>query len=159
MRQMIREANPSDYVTMDALFRSSARAFCSRSYGRQVIENWAGKPWPDRFRKSKESGDEQYVLTMDGNVVCFGSINLESHTLVSLFVSPHHSGKGVGECMIKFLLERAASSGIGVLKVDSSLNAVNFYVRHGFMEVSRSMYCTKNGVEMESVQMERKLSQ
>lgn len=154
---MIREANPSDYVAMDALFRRSAKAFCSRSYGSQVIEDWAGAPWPDRFRKSKESGDEQYVIIIDGDVVCFGSINLERHTLVSLFVSPRHSGKGIGERMVKFLLERAASSGIEVLKIDSSLNAVNFYVRHGFMEISRSMYRTKNGVEMESVQMERKL--
>lgn len=154
---MIREANPSDYDAMDALFRSSARAFCSRSYSSQVIENWAGQPWPDRFRKSKDSGDQQYVLVGDGNVVCFGSINLERHTLVSLFVSPQHSGKGIGERMIKFLLERAASSGIEWIKLDSSLNAVNFYVRHGFREIGRSMYRTTNGVEMESVQMEREL--
>lgn len=55
------------------------------------------------FFKSKESGDELYVFTIDGSVVCFGSINLEHHKLVSLFVSPEQSGKGIGQCMLEFL--------------------------------------------------------
>ncbi|WP_373568204.1 GNAT family N-acetyltransferase [Marinimicrobium sp. ABcell2] len=154
---MIREANASDYDAMDNVFRVSAKAFCSRSYACQVIASWAGEPWPDRFLKSKESGDEQYVFTLEGKVVCFGSVNLGSHKLVSLFVSPEHSGKSIGQSMLEFLVARAESSGIPALKLDSSLNAVSFYERHGFTEIGRSMYRTKNGVEMESVQMEQKL--
>jgi|SRR5690554_2754370 len=154
---MIREANISDHIAMDEVFRASAKAFCSRSYENRVIESWAGEPWPNRFLKNKESGDEQYVFTIDGNVVCFGSINLERHTLVSLFVSPEQSGKGIGQRMLEFLLERAASSGIPVVKIDSSLNAASFYKRHGFIEMGQSIYRTQNGVEIGSVQMERKL--
>lgn len=154
---MIRDANTSDYDAMDGVFRASAKAFCSRSYDSQVIESWAGEPSPGRFLKSKESGDEQYVFTIDGNVVCFGSINPERHKLVSLFVSPEQSGKGIGQSMLDFLVTRAKSWGIPILKVDSSLNAVSFYKRHGFTETSRSMYRTQNGVDMESVQMKRKL--
>lgn len=157
MQQMIREANASDYDFMDGVFRASAKAFCSRSYDSQVIASWSGEPWPGRFLKNKESGDEQYVFTIDGSVVCFGSINLEHHKLVSLFVSPEQSGKGIGQSMLEFLFTRAESSGIPVLKIDSSLNAVSFYKRHGFTETFRSIYRTQNGVEMESVQMERKL--
>ncbi len=154
---MIREANSSDYYVMDGVFRDSAKAFCSRSYDSQVIANWSGEPWPSRFLKSKESGDEQYVFTHEGSVVCFGSINLERRKLVALFVSPEQSGKGIGQSMLEFLVARAESSGISILKVDSSLNAVSFYERHGFTEISRSMHRTQNGVAMESVQMERKL--
>lgn len=154
---MIREADISDYDAMDRVFRASATALCSRSYSSQVIESWAGEPLPGRFVKNKESGDEQYVFTVAGNVAGFGSINLEHHKLVSLFVSPEQSGKGIGQSMLEFLVARAESSGIPVLKIDSSLNAVNFYKRHGFAETGRSMYRTQNGVEMESVQMERRL--
>jgi len=157
VRQMIREANASDYEVMDEVFRASAKAFCSRSYDSQVIESWAGEPSPDRLLRNKESGDELYVFTIDGSVVCFGSINLEDHKLVSLFVSPEQSGKGIGQSMLEFLVARVKSSGTPALKVDSSLNAVSFHRRHGFTEISRSMYRTQNGVDMASVQMERKL--
>ena len=154
---MIREANSSDYIVMDKIFRVSAKEFCSRSYNKQIIESWAGTSWPDRFCKNSESGDEQYVFTISGKVVCFGSINLEQQTLVSLFVYPEQSGKGIGQSMLEFLVSRVISMNISVLKIDSSLNAVNFYQRHGFVEVGRSIYKTKNGVDMESVQMERNL--
>ena len=154
---MIREASISDYIAMDKVFRASARTFCSRSYNNQVIESWTGTPSPDRFHKNNESGDEQYVFTIADKVVCFGSINLKRHTLVSLFVSPEQSGKGIGQSMLEFLVARAVSSEIPVLKIDSSLNAANFYKRHGFIETGQSIYKTQNGVSIESVQMERKL--
>lgn len=154
---MIREAHASDYEIMDGIFRVSVKVFCARSYDSQVIASWSGEPWPGRFLKNKENGDEQYVFTIDDSVVCFGSINLERHKLVSLFVSPDQSGGGIGQSMLEFLVTRAKESGIRVLKVDSSLNAVSFYERHGFREICRSRYLTQNGVEMESVQMERKL--
>ncbi len=155
---MIRKANISDYTAMDEVFRASANAFCTRSYNSQVIESWAGTPWPERFHENNKNGDDQYVFTINGKVVCFGSINLERHTLVSLFVSPEQSGKGIGKSMLEFLVARAISSDILVLKIDSSLNAVSFYKRHGFIETGRSNYRTRNGVDIESVQMERKLS-
>ena len=59
--------------------------------------------------------------------------------------------------MLEHLLGRAASAGLGVLKLDSSLNAVNFYLRHGFTEVGRSKYTTQSGAQIDSVQMERVL--
>lgn len=155
---MIRKADTADYAVMDTIFRAAAKAFCSRSYDSQVISSWAGEPSPGRFLKGKDSGDEQYVFSLDGSVVCFGSINLEHHKLVSLFVAPEQSGKGIGQSMLEFLVARAESAGVAVLKVDSSLNAVSFYQRHGFTEISRSLYRTQNGVEMESVQMERNLN-
>ncbi len=152
---MIREAKISDYIAMDNVFRVSAKKFCSRSYSSQVIESWAGSPWPERFHKNKEGGDDQYVYVVHGEIVCFGSLNLEKHTLVSLFVSPEQSGKSIGQIMLDFLVSKAVSSEISVLKIDSSLNAANFYKRHGFIETGQSTYRTQNGVNIESVQMER----
>ena len=89
--------------------------------------------------------------------MCFGCINLSSGKLVSLFVQPEFSGQRVGQLMLEYLLDRAASAGLGVLKLDSSLNAVNFYRRHGFTEVGRSKYKTQSGVQLDSVHMDRVL--
>ncbi|MDP5188907.1 GNAT family N-acetyltransferase [Rheinheimera baltica] len=151
---MIREAKPSDYESMDSVFRASAKKLCTASYDKEVIEAWAGKSWPERFVKGAKEGNNQYVLLKDDVVVCFGSINLEKKLLVSLFVSPEFVGQGVGQIMIEFLLDMAKSKGVEVLHLDSSLNAVNFYSRNGFKEKARCKYKTQNGVLMESVQME-----
>ena len=154
---MIRIAKPADYAAMDAGFRASAKAFCSQSYGAALIEAWAGQPWPDRFKLAEERGDDQYVFTRDGRIVCFGSINLLSGKLVSLFVHPEFSGQDIGRLMLEYLVDRAVAAGIKVLKLDSSLNAVNFYKRHGFSEVGSSKYTTSSGLQMDSVQMERRI--
>lgn len=152
---MIREAKPSDYQDMDAVFRASAKAFCSGKYDPSIIDDWAGRPWPDRFSIGRKNGDEHYVLTVGGAIICFSSINLQRQALVSLFVLPEYSGQGVGQRMIGFMVERAVEAGLHVLKLDSSLNAVSFYRKQGFTEVGRSKYLTRSGIYMDSVQMVR----
>jgi len=74
--------------------------------------------------------------------------------LLSLFVSPDHAGKGIGQDMIKFLFKKASDAGVKVLKVDSSLNAANFYLRNGFVELSKNDFTTQNGVVLGSMKME-----
>jgi GNAT superfamily N-acetyltransferase len=151
---MIRIAKPTDYAEMDSVFRASAKSFCSGSYDAATIEEWAGQAWPDRFKLGKEKGDEQYVFTREGRIICFGCINLSSEKLVSLFVHPEFSGRNIGRMMLKYVIDRTATAGIKVLKLDSSTNAVNFYKRHGFLEIGRSKYKTQSGLQMDSVQME-----
>jgi GNAT superfamily N-acetyltransferase len=156
---MIRIAHPTDYAVMDSVFRTSAKDFCSRSYNAAILKEWAGQAWPDRFTLGKEAGDEQYVFTRDGRIIGFGCINLSSEKLVSLFVHPAFSGQGVGQMMLEYVIGRSKTAGIKVLKLDSSVNAVNFYKRHGFSEVGRSKYKTQSGLLMDSVQMELALDE
>lgn len=151
---MIRKAKKADYNAMDSVFRAAAKQLCIASYDMEIIDAWAGKCWPERFVKSANDGNHQYVLLIDDVVVCFGSINLEKQLLVSLFVSPDYAGQGLGQRMIEFLISLAKHSGVELLQIDSSLNAVSFYSRNGFREKGRSKFKTLNGVFMESVQME-----
>lgn len=155
---MIRVAETSDYKEMDAVFRASAKALCIKEYGSQTIEAWAGEAKPERFVHSAEEGSEQYVTLLGGKVVCFGELNIEKQLLLSLFVSPEHAGKGVGQEMIEFLLGKARSAGVKVLRVDSSVNAAKFYARNDFIEKSKSEFATQSGVVLESVKMECALS-
>ena len=151
---MIRAAKISDYRAMDDIFRASAKALCASDYGSEVIEAWAGKPWPERFVRGAEDGDKQYVTVLEDGLVCFGVLNVEKRLLVSLFVSPGCVGKGVGQAMLEFLFEKARAADVKVLLVDSSLNAADFYVRNGFVEQHRSEFTTYNGTVLPSVHME-----
>ena len=155
---MIREASPSDYEAMETVFRTSAQRLCRDSYDNQIIDEWTGEYWPERFAKSANEGNEQYVLLHDQQVVCFGSLNLEKSLLVSLFVHADSAGQGLGQKMIEFLFARAKNKGLEKLTLDSSLNALSFYLKNGFVETGRSKYQTQSGLYMESVQMQCQLN-
>lgn len=154
---MIRAAETSDFDVMDAVFRASAKALCVGAYDVDTVAAWAGDPWPDRFIRSVEEGNQQYVLEIDNRVVCFGAIHIEQQRLVSLFVDPAYAGKGLGQSMFDYLLAQAKSAGVSELQLDSSLNAVTFYARNGFVEQSRGQFSTQGGVVLGSVQMSRTL--
>ncbi len=154
---MIRAAIKEDYTEMDIVFRASAQQLCVEAYGSDIVNAWVGQPYPERFVLGKESGDEQYVLLLEGKVVCFGAINIEKQLLESLFVTPSNVGSGLGSELLEFLIERATKAGVSILRLDSSLNAVNFYARNGFTEQRKSEFLTKSGVVLKSVIMERAL--
>jgi N-acetylglutamate synthase-like GNAT family acetyltransferase len=151
---MIRVASKSDYTEMDSVFRSSAEALCVRDYDNKTVLDWVGEARPERFVHSANDGCTQYVKVLENKVTCFGELNIEKQLLLSLFVSPDYAGKGMGQEMIEFLFAKASEAGIKILKVDSSLNAANFYCRNGFVEQSKSDFTTQNGVVLASIKME-----
>ena len=155
---MIRVADKSDYTDMDSVFRSSVEALCVRDYDSEVLLDWIGEAKPERFELSANDGCTQYVKILKGVIACFGELNIEKQLLLSLFDSPNYAGKGIGQEMIEFLFTKASAAGIKVLKVDSSLNAANFYLRNGFVELSKCDFTTQNGVVLESIKMECALS-
>ncbi len=155
---MIRVADKSDYVDMDSVFRSSAQSLCIRDYDSKLVLSWVGEARPERFELSSKDGCTQYVKILNGIIACFGELNIKKQLLLSLFVSPDYAGQGIGQEMIEFLFVKARAAGIKVLKVDSSLNAANFYLRNGFVEISKCDFTTQSGVVLESIKMESELS-
>jgi GNAT superfamily N-acetyltransferase len=155
---MIRVANQSDYIEMDSVFRASAKALCISAYDSQTVLDWVGEARPERFVQSAKEGCTQYVNIVENKVTCFGELNISKQLLLSLFVMPEYAGMGIGQEMIQFLLTKASEAGIKTLKLDSSLNAANFYLRNGFVEQSKSDFTTQNGIVLESIKMECVLS-
>jgi len=155
---MIRIAVNTDYIEMDEVFRASAKALCIREYGRKTVLDWAGEARPERFTHSAPEGCGQYVKVLKNKIVCFAELNIEKQLLLSLFVSPNHAGKGLGQEMLEYIFAKASAAGIKVLHVDSSLNAANFYLRNGFIKQSKSDFTTSNGTVLKSIKMSRVLS-
>ena len=153
----IRQATPADHTAMDAIFRRSAKALCLGSYDADTLEAWAGAPWPERFQVSTDNGNEQYVILTGELLVGFGALHIGNKQLVSLFIDPAVAGQGVGHTLLEYLFAQAKAAGLTHLHVDSSLNAVSFYARHGFVEQDRGEFTTQGGVRMASVQMLRQL--
>jgi Acetyltransferase (GNAT) domain len=63
----------------------------------------------------------------------------------------------VASALFKTLEAKARELGMKVLRMDSSLIAVPFYVRHGFRELERGTHRLADGLMMIYVSMEKRL--
>ena len=78
---------------------------------------------------------------------------------ISYFISPKHTGKGIGTAMLLYLVTQARQSGLtSILASVSSLNedSIRFHSKNGFVECGR--FCqvgTKKGQVFDVVYMQR----
>ncbi|MGI2067523.1 GNAT family N-acetyltransferase [Shewanella sp. MF08487] len=83
-----------------------------------------------------------------------GSIMLDEPyaQLEALFVAPDAMGIGVGKALLQFIETMAFNQGIAQLRLESTLNAVDFYRHCGFggegLEED-SIYCSPRGIALE----------
>ena len=73
--------------------------------------------------------------------------------ILAVFVDPAYKRKGLGAALLKKAWEQAAGS-VGVVCLESTLNATLFYEQFGFHEVGRST-ARRNDVDVPVVIMER----
>jgi putative acetyltransferase len=91
-----------------------------------------------------------------GRVLGFGEL-VPPETLGAIYVAAPAGRHGVASALFKTLEAKARELGMKVLKMDSSLTAVPFYVRHGFRELQRRTHRLADGLIMACVHMERRL--
>ena len=73
--------------------------------------------------------------------------------VVAVYVDPPGIRQGVGSALLRHALDQARLAHSGPVRVESTLNAIGFYAKHGFREIGRGT--TKRGlVEVPIVRME-----
>jgi predicted N-acetyltransferase YhbS len=73
-----------------------------------------------------------------------GFVDAEPGEVTRLFLLREASGTGLGAELLKIGIANAHAPGLRIIKVESTLNAENFYKRHGF--VSRTQGVFSHGV-------------
>jgi phosphinothricin acetyltransferase len=102
----------------------------------------------------------------DGKIMGFGMLRAHnpiptfSHTAeITYFIKPEYTGKGLGTCMLAYLIEEGKGTNItSVLASISSLNegSIAFHKKHGFKECGRFQgICRKKGQVLDVVWMQR----
>jgi GNAT superfamily N-acetyltransferase len=79
------------------------------------------------------SQKRQMLVAIDDSKIV-GTGSLQNDTVYSLFVDPDQIGKGVGKQLMQELEELAKNNHVTLLKVPSSLTAIGFYTRLGFVK-------------------------
>ena len=127
----VRVATPEDAEAIHLLHTRSVRALCVGDYSTDQIERWIEGRTPEGYLPAIEEGT-MIVATVGSQVVGFG--HGEPGRVRAVFVDPDAAGRGVGSRLLREALRLA---GRGPVLLESTLNAVAFYARHGFREIER----------------------
>jgi Acetyltransferase (GNAT) domain len=150
-RALINDATDLLHVHRDAVFTKAAGF-----YDQTTLEYWSPSVTPER------------VACMEQDIADPDSIGLVAHTeteilgfaltlfseLSTLYVKPNPIGH-VGHVLLAEIEKQAYAVGIRFLVCDASLNAEEFYKRHGYKEIGREAYVSANGNPIPAIQMRK----
>jgi putative acetyltransferase len=159
--RIIRPAAVSDAQRILAVHRAAVLQTAGSAYGLDILNAWAASSDPDSVRKMGCIIASQAELVMvaeeDGVVAGFGSIVLALEELRAVYVHPNFSRCGIGGRILGSLQQLASHHQMSILKMDASLNAEAFYLKHGFDSVGRGEHVLQDGTRMACIRMQKTL--
>jgi N-acetylglutamate synthase-like GNAT family acetyltransferase len=121
------------------------------------IQAWAVPREASSYEESIRN-KEFFVAEYDGEIVGFGVLNQEIAEVEAVYVTPKAGGRGIGLDVLRKLEERASDLGLRELRLNSSLNAAEFYQKAGYVAQAPSKYRLLTGVEIACVPMLKRIS-
>ena len=124
-----RPANRSDVTILHDIRVAAIRQLSVTHLSPCDAEDWAGRGGVPRV-EGAIAKDEVWVALLDSAVV--GWIHRSDNSIEGLYVSPQAARQGVGTALVRLAEGHVAHAGEQFVVLESSLNAVGFYVRLGY---------------------------
>lgn len=124
-----RLANPSDVTSLHDIRVAAIRHLALTHLSGREAEDWAGRGGVPRVERAV-ANDEVWVALLALEVV--GWIHRAANSIEGLYVPPSAARRGVGTALVKLAESRIVQTGGQLVVLESSLNAVGFYVRLGY---------------------------
>jgi len=151
----VRRAVPKDCDGILAAHIEAIRELCKGEYSKSQLAAWADRLTPSGYLPAMEK-NVLLVAEVEGRVAGFAELAPSSGEIVAIYVHPRHARQGVGRQLFHALEQLAnGSGGVAALHLNSSLTAVPFYERLGFVAGAPSMHCLGNGIEIPCIPMFR----
>jgi len=151
----IRDARQDDIDEFKEVVSSSVTELCKGYYTPVQLEALLGQ-YPGRDVYTKWLKDRVLIVAIDENdIVGFAQFDPSLSSIEAVHVSPKHAGRGIGRNLVNEIEKKARSLGICKVTVDSSLNAVAFYSKCGYLRKGPGKYRCKSGIELETEMFEK----
>jgi ribosomal protein S18 acetylase RimI-like enzyme len=124
-----RPADRSDVTTLHDIRVAAIRHLSLTHLSQREADDWAGRGGIPRVERAI-TNDEVWVALLDPEVV--GWIHRSVNSIAGLYVSPRAARQGVGTALVRLAESRIAQTGEKLIVLESSFNAVGFYVRLGY---------------------------
>ena len=127
----IRKGQPSDKDGIWNVFLTSVLEHFRTHYENAEALSFANSIEPESFDDS--IGTRHTLIAEEGGkIVAFGQFNAEQSEVVSLYVAPGFTGRGLGQTLLRKFEDLAQENGSGWMQMGSTLNAVGFFEKEGY---------------------------
>src|SRR6185503_3791365 len=153
----IRRARREDCQFIGAVHTAAVGGIRTSLYTPEELRAWAVPRKPESYEELIGTR-EFFVAEMDDVIVGFGVLNQASAEVEAIYVNPGAGRRGIGLDVLRKLEERARSLKLEILRLNASLNAVQFYEKAGYIAQEPSKYRLLTGIEIACVPMVKLLS-
>lgn len=152
----IRKATQSDVESISVVHQTAVRAIGRGTYRDEEIDSWAQPKDLETYKRLIDERDF-FVAEEDDNIKGFAILDPANALIEAVYVSPDQGRRGIGLKLMRKLEERARELQLHELRLNSSLNAVSFYERAGYVAHEPSKYTLPTGLQIACVPMTRPL--
>lgn len=125
----IRRAEATDVEALARIRRSAILALAVPAMSREQAEQWATRATADRVARAMR--DHDVWVAVEGAPI--GWVEIDRDRVAALYVAPSCSRRGVGSVLLARAEASIRSSGYEMARLESSPNAVQFYLRRGYV--------------------------
>lgn len=125
----IRRAEAADEETLASVRRSAILALAAPAISPEQAEKWATRVAADRITRAIR--EHNVWVAVEGAAI--GWVEVDRDRVAALYVSPSCSRRGVGSVLLALAETYIVSCGYATARLDSSQNALDFYLRRGYL--------------------------
>ena len=125
----IRRAEAADEDALASIRRRAILTLAVTVMSREQAERWAARGAADRVARAMREHD--VWVAVEGAAI--GWVEVDRDRVAALYVSPSCSRRGVGSALLTFAEVFIRSSGYTTARLESSQNALDFYLRRGYL--------------------------
>ncbi|MHA3774439.1 GNAT family N-acetyltransferase [Verrucomicrobiota bacterium sgz303538] len=152
----LRPATTADCTGILVCHVAAICELCAGDYSETQLLAWSTRLTPEGYIPAIES-NLFLVAEREAEVIGFAEFEPSRGEIVAIYVHPQHSRQGVGTRLVQAIERHAFESGLHELCLSSSVTAVPFYERFGFVSGQRTNHRLGDGTEIPCVQMRRDL--
>jgi putative acetyltransferase len=125
----IRHAEAADEEALASIRRCAILALAVPAMSREQAEKWATRAAADRIARAIRDRDVWVAV----EEVAIGWVEVDRDRVAALYVSPSCARCGVGSALLARAETSIRSSGYATASLESSQNALDFYLRRGYL--------------------------
>ena len=129
----IRRGEAADEQALGEIRRNAILALAVPAMSAEQAQKWATRAATDRVARAIREHD--VWVAVDGTAL--GWVEVDRDRVAALYVSPPGSRRGIGSALLAHAENSIQSSGYAIARLDSSQNALDFYLRRGYVRLGR----------------------
>ena len=154
----IRRAHSDDGPGIHAAHAAAILVTCRSHYAAEEVAVWAERLTPASYAEDVVQRDV-FVAEDGARILGFGVLDANDREVRAVYVHPDAGRRGMGRALLHVLETTARLRGPGRLHLDSSLNAVPFYLAAGWARERATTHTLAPGRDIACVVMTKTLAE